>query len=98
MIANYDGFERIMKYIGIKKEDTCTYEEYGKAIIGKCSYLESADVEEFMKLYEKAIFSSGIISMEELVKAEETLGLLRDSVYNDINVIRKFIFKFICVN
>ena len=51
-----------------------------------------------MKLYEKAIFSSGIISMEELVKAEETLGLLRDSVYNDINVIRKFIFKFICVN
>ena len=98
MIANYDGLERIMKYIGIKKEDTCTYEEYGKAIIGRCSYLESADVEEFMKLYEKAIFSSGIISMEELVKAEETLGLLRDSVYNDINVIRKFIFKFICVN
>ncbi len=97
MLMNYNEFERILGFIGIRRGEYSTYEEFGKMIMDNCSHLEESEIAVVMQMYEKAIFSSDVILLEELEKIEEVLGLLRDKVYNDVNFVKKFAFKYLYI-
>lgn len=85
---------RCAKYIGIKKSDSRTYEEFANLLSTK-EVIEEDIIHEVIRIIEKNKFSAKGISREEERYVSDKINEAAVNIYSQIKWYKKFIYRFI---
>ena len=90
----YMYLNKCAKYIGIKKSDSRTYEEFAN-LLKNAGVIESEKIMEVIRIVEKNKFSKNNITKNEEKIVSDIINEISKNIYINIKWYKKIMFKFI---
>jgi hypothetical protein len=94
VIKQYALLCRASKMIKISKDEKETYESFGKKLV--MAEITSINViEKINHIVEKEKYSSRCVDDEEIAFVKENVANIMNEIYSRLNVLRKFIYRYV---
>ena len=95
IIMIYDEYMKLVRHFGYKRTKDMSENDFADLLARQCPFVSKSETEQMASLYEKVVFSKEDISVEERDRAAGIIRSVRERMYGNLGIVKKFIYKYV---